>query len=63
MMVAKEEVELVPPMNTPNVYLYLEQFLLRDNRRTSGQLLHNKGEKERLQTEDKGAHPESEGTH
>lgn len=30
-MVAKEDMELTPPMNIPNMHLYLEQFILRDN--------------------------------
>lgn len=30
-MVAKEDMELAPPINIPNMHLYLEQFILRDN--------------------------------
>lgn len=30
-MVAWVDTELPPPKNTSNMYIYLEQFLLRDN--------------------------------
>lgn len=35
-------------MTTPHVHLHLEQFLLRDNRRPTEQLLHNQGKRNQL---------------
>lgn len=35
-------------MTTSHIYLHLEQFLLRDNRRPTEQLLHNQGERDQF---------------
>lgn len=49
---------VLPPKNILNVYLYLEQLLLRDNCEPIEQLLHNKQQRERETTQQRQSNHE-----
>ena len=41
-VVTQEDPELTSSMDTPNLYLFIKHFLLKDTSGLTGQLLHNK---------------------